>query len=42
MKERPVDLDRAIVAHIQTPVIPQPADGAFHNPTQPVSSRRGS
>ena len=31
MKERPVDLERAVIAHNQAPVIPQPANGALHN-----------
>src|SRR6266568_4662783 len=42
MKERPVDLQRAVVAHDQTPVIPQPADGTFHDPTPPVSPQRAT
>jgi len=29
MKERPVDLERAVVAYHQAPIIPQPADGAL-------------
>ena len=32
MKERPVDLERAVVAHDQTPVVSQPADGALDDP----------
>src|SRR6266581_7680525 len=42
MKEHPVDLERAVVAHDQTPVIPQPADGTFHDPTPPVSPQRAT
>jgi hypothetical protein len=36
MKERPVDLERAVIAHDQAPVVPQPADGAFDDPATPI------
>jgi hypothetical protein len=40
MKERPVDLERAVIAYDQAPIISQPADGALHNPTPPIPSQR--
>src|SRR5713226_9519952 len=42
MKERPVDLERAVIAHHQTPEVSQPTDGAFHDPTPPVSPQRAT
>ena len=39
MKERAIDSERAVVAHDQTPEVSQPTDGAFHNPTPPISSQ---
>ena len=37
MKERPVDLERAVIAHNQAPVIPQPANGALHDPAAAIA-----
>src|SRR5438105_4922130 len=37
MKERPVDLERAVIAHNQAPVIPQPANGALHEPAAAIA-----
>src|SRR5204862_492395 len=37
MKERPVDLERAVLAHNQAPVIPQPANGALHDPAAAIA-----
>src|SRR5437867_455461 len=37
MKERPVDLERAVIAHNQAPVIPQPANSALHDPAASVA-----
>ncbi len=37
MKERAVDVQRAVVAHNQSPEIAEPADGALIDPTSPVS-----
>jgi hypothetical protein len=42
MKERPVDLERAIIAHDQAPVIPQPADGTLDDPTPPIPPQRAT
>src|ERR1700752_1640820 len=39
MKERPVDLERAVIAHDQAPSSPQPADGAFDDPATPIPSQ---
>jgi len=40
MKERPVDLERAVIAHDQAPEVSQPADGALDDPTPPVPPQR--
>src|SRR5271157_1520029 len=40
MKERAVDLERAVVAHHQAAEVPQPADGAFNDPAFSVSAQR--
>src|SRR5271157_2490485 len=40
MKERAVDLERAVVAHQQAAEVPQPADGAFNDPAFSVSAQR--
>jgi hypothetical protein len=42
MKERPVDLERAVIAHDQAPIISQPADGAFDDPTAPIPPQRAT
>ena len=42
MKERPVDSERAVVADDQAPEVSQPTDGAFHDPTPPVSPQRAA
>jgi len=39
MKERPVDLERAVVAHDQAPEVSEPADGALDDPTPPIPSQ---
>jgi hypothetical protein len=39
MKEGSVDLERAVIAHDQAPVVPQPADGAFDNRATPIPSQ---
>src|SRR5579864_173920 len=36
MKERSVDLQRAVVAHHQAAVVPQPADSALDDPAMPI------
>ena len=41
MKKRPVDGERAVVAHDQAPIVPDPADGALHDPA-PLVSPEGS
>src|SRR5260370_40628590 len=42
MKERPGDLERAVVAHDQAPEVSQPADGAFDNPASPIPPQRAT
>ena len=42
MKEPSINGQRAVVAHHQAPEIPEPADGAFHDPTPPVPAQRPS
>jgi hypothetical protein len=39
VKERLIDRERAVVANDQSPVIAQPADGAFDDPTPSVSPK---
>lgn len=38
MSERGIDPEQAVVAHDRIPEVPQQTDGAFHDPTPPVSS----
>src|SRR6266699_3531729 len=42
MKERPIDLERAVIAHNQAPVIPQPADGTLDDPAAPIPPQRAT
>src|SRR5207245_7934148 len=41
MKEAAIDCQRAVVAHDQTPIVPEPADGALDNPA-PLIPPEGS
>ena len=42
MKERSINSERAIMAHYQTPVIAQPADGAFDDPAASIAPQRAT
>ncbi len=42
MKERPVNLERAVVAHYQAAVVPQPADGSLDDPAAPIPPQRAT
>ena len=40
MEERPVDRQRAVVAHHQSSEVAEPSDGAFHGPPSLIASQR--
>src|ERR1700730_16161698 len=42
MKERPINSERAVMAHHQTTVIAQPANGAFDDPAASIASQRAA
>jgi len=42
MKKCPVDLERAVIAHNETSVIPQPADGTLDDPAAPIPPQRST
>jgi hypothetical protein len=42
MKERAVDLERAVVAHDQTPEVSEPSVGAFDDPSPPIAPQRSA
>src|SRR6202521_5743185 len=42
MKERPINSERAVMAHHQTTVIAQPADGAFDDPAASIAPQRAA
>jgi hypothetical protein len=42
MKERSINLERAVIANNQAPVIPQPADGAVDDPAATIPLQRAT
>ena len=42
MKERPIDGERAVVAHDQAAEVAEPSEGAFHDPAPPVAPQRSA